>query len=358
MARRLRHGIWALVPALMTQTEVTAQGVLQSLATAPLAAPDGDSPASAATVSTCDWLFQGIDCVPASQLCLRGPNDDVGTFGECFVGQSVGLSAMGTEVVSGTPAAPLSLAVGPDSDGVMQFIGTMLGLSGNGCAPGSLGMGAVSVLFDSPQSSVRVTPFFGTGGLTHVRAYAADGSLLAAVDGLLPVEVMAHPGQRPIAGLTIVSDNPGGTGYRFHTQLWNAILSVNPVPSSWMGQSLEQLLATLLALPPTQAVELTHGIGDEMTLQLRLAEAWDPALESFSVLAVPAGAAPGGPTDFDWPVEILAVREGDTLVTASLGIPEDTPAGSYAVTVTLRWIGCGASTTLDTAPLGFPITIP
>jgi len=349
MACALVAGLLTLSPALSAQLTFAADASPSQLL------PGGGS--SAAAAPPCDWAFQGLQCVPAGLMCLRGPNGDVGTFGECFVGQAVTTTGMGTEAISGAPSAPLTLAIGPDADGVAQYIGTILGLSGNGCASGSLGMGAVSVLFDSPQCSVRVTPFFGTGGLTHVQAFASDGSLIAVANGVLPIEVSANGDQRPIVGITLVSDNPGGSGYRLHTRLWNAILEVTAAASSLAEQSLQALLAPLLIPSPAQAAELVHGAGDEVTVQIRLAEPWAPAFNDLSVIAVPPGAMPGGPQDIPWSIQVLDANEDGTLVTAAIHISPDTPAGSYAASMTLWWMGCGEAGAIDAVTLGFPITI-
>jgi len=75
---------------------------------------------------------------------------NVGTAGETFLGQSVS-EASGWDIVSGTPTNPLTIAASTDE---IQVYSYTRGLSVIGLTGGTVGLGAVSILFDNDHSEL------------------------------------------------------------------------------------------------------------------------------------------------------------------------------------------------------------
>jgi hypothetical protein len=145
-------------------------------------------------------------------------------FAERFAGQD--LSGEISDILSGTPTAPLSLQVGAPSQNVNTIFDPPsnatvvdgLGPSGfpNG---GAIGEGAIAVLFDEDQAELGFSINGANAGTATASFFQRDGSLIETVvlqltsAAVQPFAFRRAGASRDIAGVSIYNDDGGGIGY-------------------------------------------------------------------------------------------------------------------------------------------------
>jgi hypothetical protein len=145
------------------------------------------------------------------------------SFGEMFAGQTLGFNGV-YDVVTGTPAGPLSLLAGlPGQNLHIISAGGSNVLDGLGASgwpnQSAIGEGAVAVLFDQDQYEFGVTLAGAGPGASQVdfQFYARDGTLLETVSlspsSSGPVAFRRTGGVTDLAGVVITNVDSGGLAF-------------------------------------------------------------------------------------------------------------------------------------------------
>jgi PEP-CTERM motif len=170
------------------------------------------------------------------------------SFAERFAGQTNAPSG-GFDVLSGTPTAALSLAVGSAGQNLNIFInGASQVLTGLGPAGfpnfDAIGEGSFAALFSTDQSEFGFDLVGGNGGTAFVNFFRRDGSLIDTISlGGLSDQSYAFTregGVFDIAGISIHNNDLAGIGFdnlRFNVRSGGAV----PEPSTLMLMALALL---------------------------------------------------------------------------------------------------------------------
>jgi hypothetical protein len=175
---------------------------------------------------------------------------NVGTAGETFVGQSVS-EATGWDVVSGTPTNSLTIAASTDEIQVYaypNFSNSLLGLTG-----GTIGLGAVSFLFDLDQTELGLAILGANQGDVTFQFFDRTGASVGTAVVTLTVTnsnftLTSDAGS--FAGVTITNNDPAGITYDdLRLDAGTAPEPPSPsVPVPTLSQWAILLLSVLLAL--------------------------------------------------------------------------------------------------------------
>lgn len=170
---------------------------------------------------------------------------NVGVVGETFEGQTVD-TATGWDVVSGTPNDPLAIA--PSTDQI-QVYSYSRGNSALGLTSGTVGLGAVSVLFDSDHSEFGLAILGANQGDVTFQFFDRTGaSVGTAVVNLTVTDsdfTLTSDGP-PFAGVTITNTDLAGITYD-DFRVGQAVPSAPPTPVPTLSQWMLIFLAFTLA---------------------------------------------------------------------------------------------------------------
>jgi len=148
---------------------------------------------------------------------------DGATFGERFVGQTLGASG-NSDTLAGAPSGGgLTLAVGAANQNLNIFTrapdGNVLTGLGNLGFPdfNAIGEGAIAILFDNDQSEFGFQSVGGNLGGATFEFWARDGSLIATITPVgLGVDFFGFQregGVQDIAGISIWNTDPAGIAF-------------------------------------------------------------------------------------------------------------------------------------------------
>lgn len=135
------------------------------------------------------------------------------TVAESFVGLTVNdPGGTGFETFSGSPTSPLSLNVGPSTDGIYNVQG-FAGLAG-GTAASDIGEGVVAALFsyDIFELGMTIAGASLNSGTTTLFFYGADGTLIDTVVTAL-INDVTFSSTQAFRGVAIQNTDPAGQAY-------------------------------------------------------------------------------------------------------------------------------------------------
>ncbi|MGQ0552223.1 MAG: transglutaminase domain-containing protein [Planctomycetota bacterium] len=304
-------------------------------------------------LTPCDWPFQGLDCAPTASFSLQGAS-----FSERFVGQVVTTQAGGLEALSGAPSAPLTLASATAGDGLTEYLGTVVGLGGGNCAADSLGEGVLACSFQAPQRLVRLTPDFLDGGSALAMAWSSTGQLLGVVQGAGDLVLNAPASGPPIAGCSLVAQDPGGVGWRLYAEPWNRVVALdaqpelNGVPHHTEGYESGPVVRRGTAEGLRLRVHFEQPFDAErLAMRFLLVHDFDGPLTQIQL-----AEAGGTPNLAAWESELLSLAPDLLSAEYRLNVPVTAAVGRYSLRAQLWLVACGESL-LHAADLPEPLVV-